>query len=82
MIMSQKEETKQYQHSIVYNQKLPEQNDIGGDSSRYLAEIRSNLSTAVLENNTRQCVLEVVNLHKYILLYGLHFSRYKLIVNT
>jgi len=65
----------QLQHPNVYNERLPHSSSIHGDSGMYLQEIRVNLAKAVLNNDTGQCVVWVVNLHKYIILYGLAFTR-------
>ena len=64
------------QHPNVYNTKLPEHELLEEDRVRYLEEIRNKLSAAVLENDTGQIVIWIINLHKYIILYGLAFSRY------
>ena len=68
-------ETK-LQHPNVYNTKLPKHELLEEDRVRYLEEIRNKLSAAVLENDTGQIVIWIINLHKYIILYGLAFSRY------
>ena len=68
-------ETK-LQHPNVYNTKLPKHELLEEDRVRYLEEIRTKLSAAVLENDTGQIVIWIINLHKYIILYGLAFSRY------
>ena len=68
-------ETK-LQHPNVYNTKLPKHELLERDRVRYLEEIRTKLSAAVLENDTGQIVIWIINLHKYIILYGLAFSRY------
>ena len=63
------------QHPNVYNTKLPHQKEMEADRVRNLEEIRTNLSAAVLKNDTGQCVIWTINLHKYIILYGLAFTR-------
>ena len=63
------------QHPNVYNTKLPHQEGLEADRVRNLEEIRTNLSAAVLKNDTGQCVIWTINLHKYIILYGLAFTR-------
>lgn len=63
------------QHPNVYNSKLPKPDLLEEDRVRYLEEIRTKLSSAVLENDTGQIVIWIINLHKYIILYGLAFSR-------
>ena len=73
--MTVTKETK-LQHPNVYNTKLPEHELLEEDRVRYLEEIRNKLSAAVLENDTGQIVIWIINLHKYIILYGLAFSRY------
>ena len=75
--MTVTKETK-LQHPNVYNTKLPKHDLLEEDRVRYLEEIRTKLSSAVLENDTGQIVTWVINLHKYIILYGLAFSRYPL----
>ena len=70
------------QHPNVYNTKLPKHELLEEDRVRYLEEIRSRLSSAVLENDTGQCVIWVINLHKYIILYGLAFTRYPLYLDN
>ena len=65
------------QHPNVYNTKLPRQEELEKDRVRYLAEIRTKLSSAVLNNDTGQCVVWIINLHKYIILYGLAFTRFE-----
>ena len=75
--MTVTKETK-LQHPNVYNAKLPRHDILEEDRVRYLEEIRTKLSSAVLENDTGQIVTWVINLHKYIILYGLAFSRYPL----
>ena len=67
--------TMKLQHPNVYNTKLPRQEVLEADRVRNLEEIRVNLSAAVLKNDTGQCVLWTINLHKYIILHGLAFSR-------
>ena len=74
--MTVTKETK-LQHPNVYNAKLPRYDILEEDRVRYLEEIRTKLSSAVLENDTGQIVIWVINLHKYIILYGLAFSRYR-----
>ena len=64
------------QHPNIYNSKLPKPELLEEDRVRYLEEIRTKLSSAVLENDTGQIVIWIINLHKYIILYGLAFSRY------
>ena len=64
------------QHPNVYNTKLPKHELLEEDRVRYLEEIRTRLSSAVLENDTGQCVIWVINLHNYIFLYGLAFKRH------
>lgn len=73
--MTVTKETK-LQHPNVYNTKLPKHELLEEDRVRYLDEIRNKLSAAVLENDTGQVVIWIINLHKYIILYGLAFSRY------
>ena len=73
--MTVTKETK-LQHPNVYNTKLPRHGILEEDRVKYLEEIRNKLSSAVLENDTGQIVIWVINLHKYIILYGLAFSRY------
>ena len=63
------------QHPNVYNTKLPRQEVLETDRVRNLEEIRTNLSAAVLKNDTGQCVIWTINLHKYIILHGLAFTR-------
>ena len=63
------------QHPNVYNTKLPRQDVLEVDRVRNLEEIRTNLSAAVLKNDTGQCVIWTINLHKYIILHGLAFTR-------
>ena len=63
------------QHPNVYNTKLPHQETLEADRVRNLEEIRTNLSSAVLKNDTWQCVIWTINLHKYIILHGLAFTR-------
>ena len=63
------------QHPNVYNTRLPQTASLQEDSTNYLQEIRTNLAKAVLDNDTGQCVVWVINLHKYIILYGLSFTR-------
>ena len=63
------------QHPYVYNAKLPHQEGLEVDRVRNLEEIRANLSAAVLKNDTGQCVIWTINLHKYIILHGLAFTR-------
>ena len=63
------------QHPNVYNTKLPRQEEMEKDRVKNLEEIRAKLSDAILKNDTGQCVIWTINLHKYIILYGLAFSR-------
>jgi len=64
------------QHENVYNKKLPWADLKDKDSNIYLEEIKKNLSQAVLNNDIAQGAVKwVVNLHKYIILYGLKLSR-------
>ena len=63
------------QHPNVYNTKLPHQEGLEVDRVRNLEEIRTKLSAAVLKNDTGQCVIWTINLHKYIILHGLAFTR-------
>ena len=72
--MTVTKETK-LQHPNIYNSKLPKPELLEEDRVRYLEEIRTKLSSAVLENDTGQIVIWIINLHKYIILYGLAFSR-------
>ena len=69
-------EDKKLQHPNVYNTKLPRLKEMEKDRVRNLEEIRVNLSAAILKNDTGQCVIWTINLHKYIILYGLAFTRY------
>ena len=69
-------EDKKLQHPNVYNTKLPGLKEMEKDRVRNLEEIRVNLSAAILKNDTGQCVIWTINLHKYIILYGLAFTRY------
>ena len=70
------------QHPNVYNTKLPKHELLEKDRVRYLEEIRTRLSSAVLENDMGQCKIWVINLHKYIFLYGLAFTRYPLYLDN
>ena len=63
------------QHPNVYNSRLPHTENMMQDSAAYLQEIRVNLAKAVLDNDMGQCVVWVINLHKYIILYGMAFSK-------
>ena len=63
------------QHPNQYNVRLPHQEIMEEDSVAYLKEIRSNLAKAVLDNDIENCVVWVINLHKYIILYGMSFSK-------
>ena len=63
------------QHPNVYNSRLPQRESMKEDSAAYLREIRTNLAKAVLDNDIGQCVVWVINLHKYIILYGMAFSK-------
>lgn len=67
--------TDKLQHPLVYNTKLPRQKEMEEDRVKYLEEIRMKLSAAVLDNDTGQCVIWIINLHKYIILHGFAFSR-------
>lgn len=64
------------QHPNVKNTKLVRQGELEMDRVRYLAEIRIKLFAAVLDNDTVRCLVWIINLHKYILLYGVAFTRY------
>ena len=79
------------QRPNVYNSKLPDPKGHQQDSLRYLAEVlsiiswkdynlvktqvKSGLAKAILEQNITESTVWVINLHKYIILYGLNFSR-------
>ena len=63
------------QHPNVYNTRLPRTETLQEDSTAYLQEIRGSLAKAVLNNDIEQCVVWVINLHKYIILYGLCFTK-------
>ena len=63
------------QHPNQYNVRLPHKEIMEEDSVAYLKEIRSNLAKAVLDNDIENCVVWVINLHKYIILYGMSFSK-------
>lgn len=63
------------QHPNPYSKKLPQQDELEKDRQRFLEEIRVKLSSAVVENDIGQCCIWVINLHKYIILYGLAFTR-------
>ena len=63
------------QHPNQYNVRLPHNEIMEEDSVAYLKEIRSNLAKAVLDNDIENCVVWVINLHKYIILYGMSFSK-------
>ena len=63
------------QHPNVYNSRLPHTETMKEDSAAYLQEIRVNLAKAVLDNDMGQCVVWVINLHKYIILYGMSFTK-------
>ena len=67
--------SKTLQHPNVYNLKLPYVDHLKNDSTAYIDEIKVNLSKAVLDSDMDQCTVWVVNLHKYIILYGLSFSK-------
>jgi len=62
------------QHPNVYNSRLPDPEGHHRDSERYLAEVKAGLARAVTESSSEQAVVWVVNLHKYIILYGLKFT--------
>ena len=64
------------QHPNVKNTKLVRQGELEMDRVRYLAKIRIKLFAAVLDNDTVRCLVWIINLHKYILLYGVAFTRY------
>jgi proteasome activator subunit 4 len=64
-----------FQHPNVYNSRLPDPAGHHADSLRYLAEIKAGLAVAVLRQDHNQAVVWVINLHKYIILYGLKFTR-------
>ena len=63
------------QHPNLYNARLPYRETMEEDSVAYMKEIRTNLAKAVLDNDIEKCVVWVINLHKYIILYGMCFSR-------
>jgi len=63
-----------FQHPNVYNSRLPHSNLLGADAERYLAEIKDNLSRSVLDQDINKSVVWVINLHKYVILYGLRFT--------
>ena len=65
----------QLQRPNVYNTKLPRQEEMERDRVSYLEEIRSKLSSAVMENDIEKCSEWTINLHKYIICYGFAFSR-------
>ena len=64
------------QHPNVKNTKLVRRGELEMDRVRYLAEIRIKLFAAVLDNDTVRCLVWIINLHKYILLYGVAFTTY------
>lgn len=78
-----------FQHPNVYNSRLPDPQGIHEDSvrynyldisilpgcARYLKEVKAGLAKAVLQQDAQECVVWVINLHKYVILYGLKFTR-------
>lgn len=63
------------QHPNVYTDKLGEQKGREEERAAYLAEITTRLSRAVADTDIQQCVVWCVNLHKFVILYGLAFTR-------
>lgn len=65
------------QRSNPYNKFLPYADTVDQDASRYLVEIklklRECLGTKPLNRN--RLSIQIVNIHKYIALYGLHFNK-------
>jgi len=64
------------QRENAYNKFLPHSELQDGDSSKFLAELRKNFAQCLLGNDiTNGCVKWTINLHKYIILYGLKMSK-------
>jgi len=64
------------QRENIYNRKLPHSASLDADSQRYLQEIKLNLSQSILNNDIDKGADDWVrNLHKYIIMYGLKFSK-------
>jgi len=63
------------QRPNVYNTKLPDPKGHQEDSLRYLAEVKDGLAKAILEQDITKATVWVINLHKFIILYGLNFPR-------
>lgn len=71
-----------FQRINPYNRFLPFAEDVDADADKYLAEIKSNLSRTIHDNRVSHSagqadstVKWIVNLHKYVILYGLRFTK-------
>ena len=65
-----------HQRSNPYNKHLPFAGDVDSDADKFLAEIKDRLREAIRKNDLRGDASKwLFNLHKYVLLYGLRFSK-------
>jgi len=66
----------QPQRENAYNKFLPHSELQDEDSKKFLAELRKNFAQCLLGNDIANgCVKWTINLHKYIILYGLKMSK-------
>ena len=65
-----------HQRSNPYNKHLPFAGDVDSDADKFLSEIQDRLKEAVRKNDLRgEATKWLFNLHKYVLLFGLRFSK-------
>ena len=63
------------QDSLLYLAEVPSIISLGKITILLKPQVKSGLAKAILEQNITESTVWVINLHKYIILYGLNFSR-------